>query len=338
MNVARNFSLSPQRMMAAARPILAGGVLVLLAACGGGGGSPEEPTPPVAVKNPPRVTILSAAPKGEVAPTTPISYEVRVENADSAQVEVKATCNGQPVPVNLTGIDKTGGTGTATPVSGAFPEGASCEAMVKVTAQNADGPATDDEPLVFSTPAAPTPLRYSVIMGVTSGGGAAMPIRISGESCAVAKVEEAVNKTRYPEVYKNFALFNSMLHTTVTPMGKLWVVAQVVAENNQRLAFHYNPVTNELTDDDGSLGSAPKYTPFAERDAGWVSQSESDHPDSTIGKWAQNEKLLVYVDRLNGRQPLCEDVVDGQRSGRPVALDISHDDFGGFIGFWHFTH
>lgn len=490
---------------------------LFVAACGGGG-SGAASDPPVGGSTPPTVSITSIGPSGQVAPTTPVSYEVKVENADSAAIEVSAVCDGQAVPVNLTGIDKTGGTGTATPVSGSFPDGASCQAMVKATAQNADGPATAEAQVVFTTtPAAPAriyyeranlvvsgetfsdtgngtlavgypqlilgttlvplknetgfqvggcmlssgtlgeeagayaglpsarclkpsngnvraifpidpvgqkllpeysgslpaglvyyagqygtfgdspyvaqgvsqsgmfidvpgvgtyyytdldgntlwltrdgftssellqtgqtfkvlmtytnpapaPLRYSVIMGMPSGS-VGLPARITGDTCATAKVEEAVNETSYPEVFLNFALYNSMLHTTITPSGLVFGTSQVVAEAGQTMSFHYNPVTNKWTDDDGSLGTAPKYTPFAERDAGWVFNSAADHPDPAIGGWAQNDKLLVYVTRADGNQPLCEDVVNGVRSGLPVALDVSHDDFGTWFGFWHF--
>lgn len=186
-------------------------------------------------------------------------------------------------------------------------------------------------------PPPPAPLRYSVIMGMPSGS-VGLPARITGASCATAKIEEAVNVTKYPEVYVNFALYNSMLHTTITPSGLVFGTSQVVAEGGKTMSFQYNPVTNQWMDDDGSLGTAPKYTPFAERDAGWVFNSVADHPDPSIGGWAQNEKMLVYVTRVDGNQPLCEDIVGGVRSGTPVVLDVSHDDFGTWFGFWHFKN
>jgi hypothetical protein len=254
-------------------------------------------------------------------------------NVTAATASATATCDGTPVPMQTATLATSGGKLEFAPQA-TWPAGTSCRYKVGADATNLAGTATQVFEGTFTVPKAPvTALRYDVIYAMV-GFKVGMPARISGESCAVAKVEEAVNKTSFPERPEwNFALFSAHVLTTPAAGGLIHVAQQVVADDNKLRTFLLNPVTNEEFDDDGRYGPLPSLYPL---DPAWKRVSPADHPDPVVGGWAQTEKLFVYVTR-DTNELFCEDRVAGVRSGKPIKLTLT-DEYGTIAGLWGFKN
>lgn len=341
----------------------------LLTACGGGGGGGDGgstsaptsvPTPaPIPVPAPPPVASPAPAPAPTTPPApapapTPAPATARILSAQPAVIPVGQANTTSRFSVEIPSGASTAGlalqNGSASiPVAGNgtvnvdVPVQGTVGQIVRLTQ---GGAILDEEEVIpgcapgsiWKMPEArcvPEPLRYSVILA-TTGGTAGLPVLIKGDSCQALTVKIIGNDTRYQTPPgQNFALFGTVLQTAPTANGYVRVGQRVVANNNLWSPFLYNPVSDLLIEDDGREGTAP---PLVDPiDESWKRISISDHPDPQIGKWAQNDKLFIYVLRLNGNMPFCENVVNGVRAGEAtrtvVPTTAAMETFGGFWAF-----
>ena len=126
----------------------------------------------------------------------------------------------------------------------------------------------------------------------------APPYRFAGTSCADLTVSQAANETRWKGTFEPFAY--GMLYRVALPSGRVLFSARPFAQPN---AFDLtyvsviNPITNVVTDYDGSEGPPPDTTNdgVTQPEAGWMSTTRTPALDEKYGKYAVMSGFTITV-------------------------------------------
>ena len=349
MKVVKSFvrpcNVKPLSFVSAGLTLIA---LATLAGCGGGGGGGATPVAPA----PPPVAGPAPAPAPGPAPPPTSAPTARILSANQAPViPINAGTTTTAVQVDVPAGASTANLVVQSP-SGSVTVAATSTVMVPVAGTSGQAIRLTQNGNTLGSEVVVTPvcapasswsvaetkclasrLTYQPFVLALTGGTAGVPVLIKGETCATVTVKLVENATRFqtkPGI--NVPLFNTRLVLTPTPAGYIWVAQQVVDNNNDFGFFLYDPQADKLIDNDGRQGNPPVFT-----DDIWQRVSVSNHPDPIIGKHAMTDKLFVYVTRVEGNTPYCENLVNGVRAGSatrvPLPITPAMQTFGGFFPF-----
>ncbi|MEZ0209092.1 MAG: hypothetical protein ACAH17_02870, partial [Candidatus Paceibacterota bacterium] len=129
-------------------------------------------------------------------------------------------------------------------------------------------------------------LHYSNITLANADSAGWYPFRIQQTSSGFV-VEKAINSTSFQTGF--WSLFNCLYNKVKLGKGAVKLSCQDAVS----LARHdlvWNPVSNQITEYDGSEGAYP-----AMGDATWVDSSPADSSNSSWGVWAQITNGSLFV-------------------------------------------